>query len=208
MAVLFACAHPREAAGFDSRCGAPLEIGVGCARAATSIARALASNAFDRVVLFGVAGAYRRAEIAPKSVVVVRKSVLADEGVETDAGFQSADELGLVTDGGWIDHGEGAARVAATELGARVVDAATVSRCSGTDALAAEIFARHGAAIETMESAAVAHACRASGVPLLEVRAISNYCGAREHGEWDVDGAVPIVHRAVTRLLDAGILEV
>ena len=56
----------------------------------------------------------------------------------------------------------------------------TVNTCTGTDAVG--IFRRDcfGAAFETMEGAAVAAVGRERGIPVCEIRAISNYAARRE----------------------------
>lgn len=188
MSTLPMFASRRERIPFVGRLQGPfVEIGVGKARAAVAAARALAERPVERVLLLGVAGAYRSSDLAVGDLCVVRESVLVDEGVQTDAGFESVEAMGF-----------GAVRFAAPpyakfdrELAALPsVCANTVSTCTGRDADAAEFAARSGAAIETMESAAVALACEQSGVELVEVRAISNHCGARDQAAWDVEGAL------------------
>ena len=58
-----------------------------------------------------------------------------------------------------------------------------------------------GADIETMEGAAVAFVCRQLEVPLLHVRAISNWTGDRDRGEWNLGAAVDVVQKAVRGLM-------
>jgi futalosine hydrolase len=52
-----------------------------------------------------------------------------------------------------------------------------------------------------MEGAAVAYVCRKLEVPLLHVRAISNWTGDRDRGAWNLGAAVDAVQRAVRRLM-------
>lgn len=59
----------------------------------------------------------------------------------------------------------------------------------------------NSADIETMEGAAVAYVCRQLEVPLLQVRAISNWTGDRGRGECNLGVALELVQRAVRRLL-------
>ena len=60
---------------------------------------------------------------------------------------------------------------------------------------------RSTADIETMEGAAVAYVCRQLELPLLHVRAITNWTGDRDRGEWNVGTAVEALKRAVKQLL-------
>jgi futalosine hydrolase len=59
---------------------------------------------------------------------------------------------------------------------------ATVSTCTGTDATGARRRRLFGADFESMEGAAVALAGQAGGIPVIEIRAVSNFA-ARRDGE-------------------------
>ena len=78
---------------------------------------------------------------------------------------------------------------------------ATVSTCSATDPLAAELGARTGAAVETMEGAAIGLACAAAGVPWAQLRAVSNLTGDRARAGWDLARAVGALHGAIRAVL-------
>ena len=204
--VLFAYATLREVAPFAARLVPAVEIGVGKAAAAATLARELATHTGTRlVVLLGIAGAYSR-RVPIGSLHVVAESVFGDEGVLSEDGFTSTRDLGLVASD-VIAHEAELARRAVEALDADVVRCATVSTCSGTDHAAQAMAERTGAMVETMESAAAALACRAAGVDLLEVRAVSNYCGDRALGAWDVDRAVESLGVGVERLLASGLVD-
>lgn len=186
----------------------PLRLGVGKTAAATTLAHELATrrNRPGLVLLFGVAGAFpqrhlgRPLRLAPGAVCVVGLDRFGDEGVVTPQGFRGIDELKL-GDCGPFELAADLAGEAANRLGVPVVSGVTVSTCSGTEASAADLAARSRAEIETMEGAAVAHVCASFGVPLLHVRAISNWTGDRERGEWDLKTAAKAAQSAVRRLL-------
>ncbi|MGB3966579.1 MAG: futalosine hydrolase, partial [Planctomycetota bacterium] len=89
---------------------------------------------------------------------------------------------------------------AAARLGVPIVRGATVSTCSGNDDLAKVLQRRAHADVETMEGAAVAAVCRKREVPLLQVRAVSNWTGDRDRGEWALGVAVDALRGAVRRL--------
>jgi futalosine hydrolase len=48
-----------------------------------------------------------------------------------------------------------------------------------------------------MEGAGVAAAARLHGVPVAEIRAVSNQVGPRDRGSWDVPSALAALGRAV-----------
>jgi futalosine hydrolase len=189
-------------------------LGVGKVAAALSLTALLHEGARPRAVLLcGVAGAYparhRRTPppLAVAAVGIVGSDVLADEGVATPQGFL---DLGRGEPGpALVDVGPFAAapelvQFAAQRLAAPVVRGATVSTCSGVDALSAARHEHTAADVETMEGAAVAAVCRRFGVPLLQLRAISNWTGDRERGEWDLAAAMAALQVALARLFAAG----
>ena len=77
---------------------------------------------------------------------------------------------------------------------------ATVSTCSGVDLLSRQLHERTHADVETMEGAAVAAICRRCEVPLLHLRAISNWTGDRERSDWNLGAAVDALDRGLRRL--------
>ena len=96
-----------------------------------------------------------------------------------------------------------AAAAARCLLGAPIVRGATVSTCSATDVLATELATRTGAAVETMEGAAIGLACAAAGVPWAQLRAVSNLTGDRAKANWDFDRALAALHQAIRVILAA-----
>ncbi len=185
-----------------------VEVGVGPVRATLELTRALLSGPPpDLVCVFGVAGAFAvrdsssaRAPLAVLDFALVGSDSLCDEGVETDAGFVSTQSLGLVADAQVTAAVEPTQRLADV-LRAPIVVAATVSTCSGTDARADDVWARTHAWLETMEGAALGLVCARFGVPWVQVRVISNRCGDRARGGWDLAGAVARLHAAMSTVL-------
>lgn len=199
--VLWVYAAPVEAGALGDREDA-LALGVGKTAAAVSLVGRLAVDPPAAVIAFGFAGAYPGGpEVG--SVVVVGSDALVDEGVQTPDGFSSLADLGLpatLT----VPADPGLTARLAGVLGVPVVSGATVSTCSGTDALSAA-RAVAGAAVETMEGAAIGLACARFSVPWACVRAISNRTGDRDRAGWDVAGAAKVVQAAVGRLIAAGV---
>lgn len=167
------------------------------------------------VLLAGIAGAYpdrHRTSAAPVrlgELCIVGNETLADEGVDTPQGFVDfgSPVFGhgerLVDTGPFGAHARIAADAAA-RLGVPIVRGATVSTCSGTDAASLRLHQRTGADVETMEGAAVAFVCRQRELPLLHVRAISNWTGDRHRGEWNVGAAADALARALRVLVTPG----
>lgn len=185
-----------------------LAAGVGPAAAATGTATALTAAAladtpYHLVISAGIGGAFVPSEgtgtpAAPPvgtGVVVATAVVAADLGVRTADGFQPVTELGF----GTVRHLPPAAlvRAVATATGAVPGEVLTVSTVTGTAARAAELAARHPrAAVEAMEGFGVAEAAAAHGVPVLEVRTVSNTVGPRDRDAWRIPAALHTLGRA------------
>lgn len=203
MRPLYAYAAPKEGQPWA---GEPrtLQLGVGKVAATLALARRVLERRPSAVVLFGVAGAYPGGPAIGQACWVT-EDWLADEGVATPTGFLPLEQLGLGARGPF------AADAALTdELDARLggglarVVGATVSTCSGTDALAATLTAAcPGVAVESMEGAAVGAVCTALGIPWAQLRVISNRTGDRDRSGWDLPGALARLHEAVGTLLSA-----
>lgn len=170
-----------------------LAAGVGPALAAASTAAALTAAALDGrpyglVVSAGIAGGF--APHAPLgSLVVADEITAADLGAETADGFLPVTDLGF----GTVTHRppETLVRAAATASGARTGTVLTVSTVTGTAARADALRARHPRALaEAMEGFGVAEAAAAHGVPVLEVRAVSNPVGPRDRAAWRIGDAL------------------
>jgi len=184
----------------------PLPLGVGKTAAAVGLSSWLQKLPQVRaVLLFGVAGAYpdrHRTTPAPVrrgGLCIVGSDRFGDEGVETPSGFQDLKSLNL-GDCGPFPANPRMAQAAAERLGVPIVRGVTVSTCSGTESHSQTIYKRTGADVETMEGAAVAWVCRQAELPLLHVRAISNWTGDRDRGEWNLAEARDVVQAAVRKL--------
>ncbi|MFZ6017435.1 MAG: futalosine hydrolase [Nitrospirota bacterium] len=62
----------------------------------------------------------------------------------------------------------------------------TVSTCTGTIKRALELEKRFNAICENMEGVAVAHICTLYGIPMVEIRGISNIVEDRDTSKWDL----------------------
>ena len=206
MSTLLGFASEAEAEGAGSLEWETMTTGVGKTAAALALARRLGRGPRPAlVVVAGVAGAYPDrhtvSEIVPASlgaVYLVARDRLADEGVATEAGFLSLDALGLSGPGS-LSADEDWTQALARTLGLDVVDGVTVSTCSGNEELSAQRGAA-GAALETMEGASFAAVCQSFGVPMVQLRSVSNLTGDRERARWDLPAALSSLRRELERL--------
>lgn len=177
--------------------------GVGPALAAARTAKALALKDYDLVISAGIAGGYvDKAKIG--SIVVATEIVAADLGAETLDGFLSLDELGF-----------GSTRIVSdSALANKLTEALnkelittllgpinTVSTATGTTATALERASRvRNVAAEGMEGFGVATAAIDQGIPILEIRSISNPVGPRDRDAWRIKEALRALEAACITL--------
>ncbi|WP_405582763.1 futalosine hydrolase [Streptomyces sp. NBC_01190] len=177
--------------------------GVGPAAAAAATATALAraeaaGDPYTLVVSAGIGGGF--APTAPVGSVAVASSIVAaDLGAATPEGFLSVTELGF----GTCEHvpDQESVRAVAAALAAVYGPVLTVSTVTGSAARAAELSRRHpGAVAEAMEGFGVAEAASAAGVPVLEIRTVSNPVGPRDRAAWRIGAALAALTTAFERL--------
>nr|WP_026245337.1 futalosine hydrolase [Streptomyces sp. SID8379] len=168
-----------------------IAVGVGPAAAAAGTATALTTAALEGrpytlVVSAGIGGGFT----APPGAVLIADAITAaDLGAETPEGFVPVTELGF----GTVTHRPPASLVrdlaAVTSAGVGTV--LTVSTVTGTADRAALLAQSHpGAVAEAMEGFGVAEAAAAHGVPVAEIRAVSNAVGPRDRDAWRIGDAL------------------
>ncbi|MFF3096097.1 futalosine hydrolase [Streptomyces cyaneofuscatus] len=171
--------------------------GAGPAAAAAAAAFALASSAphpYGLVISAGIGGGF--APAAPLgSLVVASDIVAADLGAETPDGFLPVTALGFGRDR--FVAPPALVREVAAATGAAPGPVLTVSTVTGTAARTAALLAAHpGALAEAMEGFGVAEAAERTGVPVLELRAISNTVGPRDRAAWRIGDALAALTEA------------
>ncbi|MDJ1138144.1 futalosine hydrolase [Streptomyces iconiensis] len=178
--------------------------GVGPAAAAAGTAFALAEGAaqgrpYELVVSAGIGGGFAAHGAGVGDTVLADRLVAADLGATTPDGFASVTELGF----GTAEHVPPAdlVRAAAGATGALTGAVLTVSTVTGTQERAAELTGRYpGAVAEAMEGFGVAEAAAVPGVPVLEVRTVSNPVGPRDRAAWRIPAALAALSTAFARL--------
>lgn len=173
--------------------------GAGPAAAAAAAAFALASSAsasqpYGLVVSAGIGGGF--APAAPLgSLVVASDIVAADLGAETPDGFLPVTALGFGRDR--FAPPPTLVREVAAATGAAPGPVLTVSTVTGTAARTAALLTAHpGALAEAMEGFGVAEAAERAGMPVLELRAVSNTVGPRDRAAWRIGDALAALTEA------------
>jgi futalosine hydrolase len=180
--------------------------GVGPAAAAASTATELAKGSYDLVINAGIAGGFKgKAEVG--SLVLASEMIAADLGAQTPEGFLSLDELGfgstrMSPDSYWTERLMEAFRASGIQVHSGPI--LTVSTVTGTEQTVIDLLKRVPDAVaEAMEGYGVATAAQAHGVPILEIRAISNSVGPRDRNAWRIREALDMLEAASTALREA-----
>lgn len=174
------------------------------ARAATQLALMVNPRAMMNI---GIAGAYKGAGYDLSDVLAASSETYADTGAMERGGLIGLEAMGmplmskgrtqyfetLTTDKKLLK----AAEQHVDGTGAFL----TVSQVSGTQGRAAKLRARHDALCENMEGAAIAQTCLYYGIPMLEVRGISNVAGVRDKSEWRIEAAARNCQLAVMEII-------
>jgi futalosine hydrolase len=161
--------------------------GVGAVNAAYALTRYLDREPVEAIVVCGIAGAYLGSGIAVGSVICAESECYGDLGAASPDGFLDMEALGFPIIPLTMQLFPAPRR-------ARFV---TMNTCSGTDEAARVIEARTGGAVESMEGAAIAHVTALAGIPVGEIRGISNMVGNRERGAWRVKEAAVAAQEAL-----------
>ena len=177
--------------------------GVGMMAATFSLTQILLAQPPDFVLQAGIGGAFDTG-IPLGSVLAIESEQPGDLGAEDHDDFISIFSLGFVqpdafpfTGGALINP------MQSLPFGAHLpkVKSITVNTVSGAEktiAMRREVF---GAAVESMEGAALHYVCLKLGIPFLQVRAISNYVIPRDRSQWKIGPAIAALNAQLTEWL-------
>ena len=172
-----------------------IRTGVGPVNAAHAVTWHLAQTGARQIVICGSGGAYPDSGLTIGDVVCAETECYGDLGATSPSGFLDMKALGFpVVDGPARLFNELPMTLFPAD---RRVKFVTVSTCTGTDAAARSIEHRTGGAVENMEGAAVAHVAHLHGVPVGEVRSISNIVTDRDTRTWRLKDAAETAQEAV-----------
>ena len=171
-----------------------VETGVGPVNAAFALTRLLAAGLPRAVIVCGVGGAYPGSGLEPGDVACATSETYGDLGADSPDGFLDMTALGFPIGPLTLD-------LFPVE---RRVPFVTCATCTGTDARAAEMVRRTGGAVESMEGAAIVHIARKMGVPVGEIRGISNIAGRRDRASWRLEEAAANARAALVAWIESG----
>ncbi len=183
--------------------------GVGKVNAAHTVSLMLENYDIDLLVLFGIAGGYAG---ALGDVVVAESENYGEEGVLTEDGWKPMEFTGFPLlknkkeyyntfpmDADLVRFAISVSK----DMGFNVKSGnfVTVSQCSGTRESGDIMRKRFNSLCENMEGAAVAHICAIYGMPMIEIRGISNIIEERNLKNWNIPLAVSHCNKAVSEVV-------
>jgi futalosine hydrolase len=185
--------------------------GIGIANAAHAATILIERYSPRIIILMGIGGAYPGSGLGIEDIAVAEKEVYADLGVPTNEGHLSIKKTGipLMRKGGKTYYNEflleknllRQSRKALSTLNPKTGVFLTVSRITVTRKKALQLRETYNAICENMEGAAVAHICTRYGIPMIEIRGISNIVDDRNPEKWRKEAAAVKCQKAVTELL-------
>jgi futalosine hydrolase len=157
--------------------------GVGAVNAAYALTRAIERERPDGIVVCGIGGAYPDSGLSIGDVVCAETECYGDLGASSPEGFLDMRALGFpVVPGVTPIYNTLTMQIFPA---ARRVPFVTRNTCTGLD----KVNGIAGGAVENMEGAAVAHVAALAGIPVGEIRGISNMVGRRDKSTWRVKEA-------------------
>lgn len=165
--------------------------GIGKTNAAHGATLLIETFRTTHIYIIGVAGAYPSSALSVGDIVIAEKEIYGDEGLAIKSGESETIYvmdylcLPLATISGINYYNEFPMAIPDVFLNLQAVirglkskfltgNFVTISACTGTLKKGREIEQKFDAICENMEGAAVAHVCAFSGIPVTEIRGISN----------------------------------
>lgn len=193
--------------------------GMGKANAAHAATILLEKFSPEIAILFGVGGAYPSTGLKVGDIAVAEKEVYGDEGVLVKDGFKGTKFIGIpllkkarkeyfndfpldkkLADKA-VQSSELVTRHSSHVTGVKSGVFVTLSACTGTRKRAVELKKRFSAICENMEGASAAHICTLYGIPMVEIRGISNIVEDRDKRKWDIRLAAENCQKAVMEFM-------
>ncbi|MEO8680514.1 MAG: futalosine hydrolase [Vicinamibacterales bacterium] len=172
-----------------------VRMGVGPVNAAHAATIAITRERPSAIVVCGVGGAYPGSGLSVGDVACAETECYGDLGAGSPTGFLDMKALGFpIVESPVVLYNDLPLQVFPVK---RRVKFVTVTTCTGTEAAARAIAARTGGAVESMEGAAVVHVAHLHGVPVGELRGISNLVTDRDPSAWRLKEAAAAAQEAL-----------
>ncbi len=181
--------------GFEKEGISFLVTGIGVLNSYASLVQFHLNTHVDRILQIGIAGAYNTAREEVKALgapVIIDKEIVADLGAEDSDSFLSLNDLDL----GDLEYYESKKLNIFDDLFGDslktlpIVTGATVNTATGKETTGIIRAEKYGVEVESMEGAGALKFGEDFGIPVLQIRSISNIATTRNRDSWDIIGAI------------------
>lgn len=140
----------------------------------------------------------------PGAVVMIREEVIGDMGAQEENGFADVFDLRLADEHAFPftskllvnPHQQLMHRIKLPQVRGVSINEIT----TGAERL--QLFIeKYGAAIESMEGAALHYVCLQETIPFLQIRSVSNFAGERDKTKWQLPEAIEHLNRELIVIL-------
>lgn len=159
------------------------------------LTKALAQRRYELVLNIGIAGSFFRDKFKLGDVVICKREVWAELGVEKEGIVErSLLKFPLYENKVNIQNSldlavEENLNLLTKKISYPRVNSLTVSTVTGSESRAKLLREKYGVDIENMEGFGLAYTCFLFKIPFLEIRSISNVVGSRNKEDWDLGKA-------------------
>jgi futalosine hydrolase len=180
-----------------------LTTGVGMLSTGICLTRHLQKSTPDLMIQAGIGGSFLN-NVVLGDVYTISSEAIADLGVRENGNWNDIFDLKLAGaddapfTGGLL---EGADKKFSALAGFKAVPGITVNEITTKAERIAELQAKYNPAIESMEGAAFHWVGIDSKIPFVQIRAVSNYVGERNKGNWMMKEAISNLNMGLHNLL-------
>ena len=162
--------------------------GVGAVSMATTVTALISRLALDYVMLIGSGGGFSQAGIRVLDTAIATREIAPELGVQTDTpGITRPLPIApnrIELDQQLINRAARALSSSSRTINVHCGSFVTVSAVTTSPHTARTYYQVHGAIVENMEGFGAAYPCRLFGIPLLELRVVSNEVGNTNKDQW------------------------
>lgn len=176
--------------------------GIGMMTTAYSLTRSIHNKKPDFILQAGVAGCLDE-KLPLTKIVLIGNESIGDLGVEENGIFRTMFDLKLMDkqSAPWKDGKLSNPLESLRSAGLSIVDSVTVNEISTNPKRISYYKNELGAAVESMEGAALHYVALQEQIPFLQMRSLSNFAGERDKSKWMLDVAIANLNIELIRIL-------
>ncbi len=169
--------------------------GIGSAFTIFNLTQLLQNKTYSELINIGIAGTYNK-NINLGELVFVKKDCFADLGIDDKGIFKTLEEENLSNQSNTFF-----SSIDNVKLSYKKVNAITVNTASGSVEKIELWKQKYNPDIETMEGAGVFLICNKLNIPVMQIRAISNFVELRNKTNWEIPKAFDALADFITSYL-------